>query len=214
MPHPAPRPPVADTDEELARECQAGTSSAFEALVARHQTALYRFLLGCTRNDADARDLTQATFVAAFRAIHSYRSSSPFSPWLFTIARRKFLDLHRRLRPALPLEHVEEPATSHDPADHAADRDDQRHLWDRVRSLVSTDQFAALWLHYHDGMQLKGIARVLGRNQTSVKVLLFRARQILARNLHSPRATHPVALKAGQSWPIAADPQPHLPKAP
>jgi len=213
MPNPAPRPLAGDSDEELARQCQAGSLSAFETLVVRNQTGVYRFLLSCTRNEADARDLAQATFVAAYRAIESYRPSLLFAPWLFTIARRKFLDLRRRTRPAIPLAYAEEPMTSCDPAENTADREDRRQLWDRIRGLVSADQFAALWLHYHDDLELKGIANVLGRTQTSVKVLLFRARQTLSRHLDPSRTIHPVATHPSPAWSITARPQPPLPKS-
>ena len=96
MPRPDSNPASQASDEELARQSQAGSLSAFDTLVERHHAAVYRLLLSCTRNEADACDLTQTAFLAAYRAIASFRPSLRFAPWLFSIARRKFLDHHRR----------------------------------------------------------------------------------------------------------------------
>src|SRR5947207_13667977 len=74
--------------EELARRCQAGCLESFEQLVRRYENQIFNFLRQFTHNQHDAEDLTQETFVKAYRGLHRYKSSLAFAPWLFVIARR------------------------------------------------------------------------------------------------------------------------------
>jgi RNA polymerase sigma-70 factor, ECF subfamily len=196
-------PEQAPADEELARHAQAGSFAAFETLVQRHETRLYRFLRGCTGGDADARDLVQTTFVTAYQALAQYRPSHPFGPWLFTIARRKFID-HYRAQSARAV--AVDPPESSDPeypATALSRREEQSDFWARVRDLVSVDQFQALWFHYHEELSLRDIAKALNRSVVGVKVLLFRARQILLQRLTSDSALARPRLPAAKSEPAA-----------
>ena len=63
-----------------------GDSDAIEALVRRYQSRIFNFTRALTANDADAEDLTQETFIRAFRAIGRFRGDSSFKSWLYQIA--------------------------------------------------------------------------------------------------------------------------------
>src|SRR5580692_2625739 len=93
--------PPAISDEELARQSQAGSLVAFEELVRRYERRIYGFIFQSCRRHADARELTQDAFVRAYQAIAQFDSRRAFAPWLFTIARRKCID-HFRLAPPAP----------------------------------------------------------------------------------------------------------------
>jgi RNA polymerase sigma-70 factor, ECF subfamily len=189
------------TDEELARRARAGSFPAFEALVQRYEERLYRFLRGCTGNDADARDLAQAVFVTAYQALGQYRSTRAFGPWLFTIARHKFIDHYRAHRSRVISHDPQESTDPDDPATVLSRREEQADFWARVRGLVSVDQFQALWLHYHEEMSVRDIAKALNRTVVGVKVLLFRARQILLRRLSSNPELVPAKLPTAKPAP-------------
>lgn len=174
------------TDEELARQARAGSMAAFEILVQRHEGPIYRFLRSCAGTDSDARELVQATFVAAYQALDQYRCSRAFGPWLFAIARHKFIDHHRARRSRGATEELVgsvEPTESEDPATLLSRREEASVFWNNVRDLVTMDQFQALWLHYHEDLSVREIAESMNRSVVSVKVLLFRARQILVQRL-------------------------------
>jgi RNA polymerase sigma-70 factor, ECF subfamily len=189
------------SDEELARQSRAGSLSAFEELVHRYERRIFLFLARCCRNEDDARELTQTAFVTAYRSLHLYDPASAFGAWLFTIARRKFIDHCRAARPLVDLESAPEPCDLDDPSAVLSMREQEEDLWRGLRSLLSADQFAALWLKYREEMSVKDIARILSRSQTSVKVLLFRARQTLLKT--SARVP---GLEAAPPDPRLADP--------
>ena len=166
-------------DEELACQAQAGSLSSFEDLVYRYEGAVFRYLAHSCRNEADARDLTQITFLTAYRSLHRFRPDNRFAPWLFTIARNKFIDHHRAARPIADLEAIPEPSDPRDPARLLEEHETSESIWAWARGLLVSEQFTALWLRYQQDMSIKEVARTLKRTQTSVKVLLFRARQAL-----------------------------------
>jgi RNA polymerase sigma-70 factor (ECF subfamily) len=176
------------SDEELARETQAGSLAAFEELVYRYEHRIFAFVNQYCRNEADASELTQDTFVRAFRAIGRFVPRGGFGPWLFTIARRKCIDHYRATVRMVTDEAVPEPADHDDPSVLLARREDRQGLWALARKHLREPQFQALWLRYAEGMDVAGVARVLRKTQTHVKVLLFRAREALRRELEGAQA--------------------------
>ena len=84
--HPEPRD-IARLEERAAIEaCLGGDSSAFDALVVRHQKTIHRVCYRFTGNTEDAADLTQEVFVKAYRSLPKFRGTSAFSTWLYRIA--------------------------------------------------------------------------------------------------------------------------------
>lgn len=172
-------------DERLAELAKNGDLAIFEELVRRFEKSLYSFCLHWCGNDADARELVQDAFVAAYRGLARYKPSMPFAAWLFAIARRKCIDNSRRIKP-VPDNDLPESATLDTPSTQLEDRDEADQLWQIARSKLSASQFQTLWLHYGENMSVRDIAQVMRRPQTYVRVQLFRARRILARCLKAP----------------------------
>lgn len=174
------------SDEKLARQSQDGSLTAFEELVYRYEDRIYGFVANMCGNTADAREVTQDTFVRAFQAIGQYDCRRGFRPWLFTIARRKCIDRYRAARPG-PQEPLPELADDNDPAELLVRQEERENLWGLARRRLPGPQFEALWLRYAEGMSVAVIAQVLSKTQTHVKVLLFRARRVLAGALKAGR---------------------------
>ena len=65
---------------------------------------VYRFALSLTRDEADADDIVQDTFLRAYRSWHTYLPDSDCRRWLFTICRNVFLRSRERVRPTVELE--------------------------------------------------------------------------------------------------------------
>ncbi len=174
--------------EDLARRAQAGSAAAFGALVEMFEGRLHSFLLRRTGREHDAEDIVQETFVRAWERIERYDDRWRFSTWLFTIGSRLAAGHGRRARhdPAAPRAGATDPAAlavvPDDPADLQAERNLGRRLWDAAARTLSSDQHAALWLRYAEGLAVADIAHVLGKSPVGVRVILFRARERLARD--------------------------------
>jgi RNA polymerase sigma-70 factor (ECF subfamily) len=175
-----------ETDAELARQSQAGSLAAFEELVYRHEHRVYAFVAQFCRNTADARELTQDTFAKAAQSMRLFDARREFAPWLLTIARHKWIDRQRAAPPSADAP-MPEMVDENTPSELLAQREDRQDLWRVARRCLSANQFQALWLRYAEDMDVAQIAGVLGKSRVHVKVILFRARQILGRQLQSDR---------------------------
>jgi RNA polymerase sigma-70 factor (ECF subfamily) len=171
--------PTEPTAERLAERSKAGCLESFEQLVARYESPIFNFLRQFTGNHHDAEDLTQETFVKAYRSLHRFDSSFSFAAWLFTIARRTGASHFRSARRFAELPAAEE-GTQESPATALECKDEQNSIWKLVWTL-KPKQAEALWLRYAEGFSIAETAGIMRTNQIHVKVLLHRARSRLSR---------------------------------
>jgi RNA polymerase sigma factor (sigma-70 family) len=83
-------------DERLAKLSAADAAGAFATLYARHHQALYRYCATIVRDDADAQDALQATWLHALLALRRGQRDAPLRPWLFRIAHNESISILRR----------------------------------------------------------------------------------------------------------------------
>jgi RNA polymerase sigma-70 factor (ECF subfamily) len=86
----------ADPDIALALRAQRGEKQAFDLLVVRHRSGLYRFARRYVGNEDDAYDIVQETFISAWRSLSRYDPERGFATWLRAIALNKCRDFGRR----------------------------------------------------------------------------------------------------------------------
>jgi RNA polymerase sigma-70 factor (ECF subfamily) len=94
------------TDEALVGRAQRRDLAAFEELVARHEEKIYRLAMRLLRNESDAQEVIQDTFLSAWRNIGSFQGKAQFGSWLYRVAANAALMLLRsqRRRPAISAE--------------------------------------------------------------------------------------------------------------
>jgi RNA polymerase sigma-70 factor, ECF subfamily len=170
-----------ESSEDLAAQCRDGSLAPYEQLVARFEKRIYRFLAQYVGNAHDAQDLTQETFVRAWRNIHRFDSKRDFATWLFVIARRAAAN-HFRARKIHEILPDELPATDARPSESAEAKDQSATLWRAARRLKPR-YYEALWFRYVEDFSVAETARVMGLTTLHVKVILHRARNELSRHL-------------------------------
>jgi len=170
------------TDDSLMAAYASGDSPAFEALYARHQTALYRFvrrLLG-SGLAPQVDEVFQDTWLRVVRARESWApQGATFRTWLFTLAHHRAIDVLRRSGREVALDALEtdgdEPwqpdsaAWQHWPAPAgAAPQADELAFWRRagLRMLDCLEQLplaqrSAFLLHHEDGLGMAEVAQAL-----------------------------------------------------
>jgi RNA polymerase sigma-70 factor (ECF subfamily) len=161
-----------EDDPSLVRAAQRD-SAVFGALYRRYVTPVYRYLYSRVGNAAEAEDLTAQVFIEALEGLPRYQERGHFPAWLFTIARRRAADHHRRSQPALPLNDVADPADDNDPQSHIMRIEALRHLGALVAQL-DDDARELLRLRFAAGLTFGQIAGVLGRREGAVKMALHR----------------------------------------
>jgi RNA polymerase sigma-70 factor, ECF subfamily len=154
-----------------ARREQHSLDRAFESFYRKHVAEVYQYALAVLTNPADAEDVTQQTFINAYRAFE--RGERPYKPhnWLIKIAhnvcRMRWRQSSRRPQ-EVPLEHAREPASS----DEKPPLDEVLHALARL----PFNQRAAIVMREVEDRSYAEIADVLGTTIPAVEALLFRAR--------------------------------------
>lgn len=164
----------AETVREAVAACQRGEREAFDQLVILYQRKIYRLCFRYVNNHEDANDLTQETFLKAWRAIGRFRGRSAFSTWLYRIAVNACLNFRAVKRP--PTQEL--PETLADPSMGAAQRVEKDSEGWRVRQAVSRlpeKQRATLILKIYHELTHREVAQILGSTVGTVKANLFHA---------------------------------------
>ena len=161
-------------DAILVRAAQDGDIDAFEAIVRRHQAAVYRVARRMLGSSADAQDVTQDTFVRAWRHLGRFRSDSAVSTWLYRIVTRRCLDLIATSRPT---EHLDEDlqTSGTDPSENAEQRERLRAITHAI-AMLPAEQRAALVLREFEALSYQDVADVLGTTVPAIKGRIHRAR--------------------------------------
>jgi len=170
-------------DSILVRAAQDGDVDAFEELVRRYQTSIYRVALRKLGSPADAQDAVQETFVRAWRALPRFRHDSAISTWLYRIVTRRALDRIASRRSTGTLNEVEAEAGP-DPA-QAAEHQERLRAIRRAIAKLPPDQRAALVLREFEGLSYQEVAQVLGASVPAIKTRIHRARLTIIQQTSS-----------------------------
>src|SRR5262245_43803063 len=175
------------TDEELVLLARQGDPDAFDQLVARHQSAVYRAALAALRTREDAEEVAQDAFIRAWRALDRFRGERSFRTWILRIAWNRAISKRRSLsgwlRRATPLEDVVEPAASDD-GQHAWVQNAELHAHaTRAIQALSPKLRDALLLAQSGEYQYEEIARMLGVPLGTVKWRISEARRKVRETL-------------------------------
>ncbi len=196
-PEPRRKDSVQAPDESaLVVAAQGGDEDAFAAIVRLHQRTIYGVAWGLTRNAADADDLSQETFVRAWRALGRFRVGEPLRPWLTRIAVNLAYSLFRRRkrRPETAIEPLEEAgmqwAATDDPVAEAEGREQSARLNAALAGL-SEDHRTILVLRVVQDLSYEEIAKTLEVPAGTVMSRLSRARAELRALLAGPKGPGP-----------------------
>src|SRR5688500_2216005 len=92
--------PMRWTDEELVARSKTGDTESFNQLVKRWERPIFALAYRTLGREEDARDVTQETFLRAFRALSGFKGDAKFSSWLYRIALNLCRDWMRKQRRA------------------------------------------------------------------------------------------------------------------
>jgi RNA polymerase sigma-70 factor, ECF subfamily len=165
---------VAQTDA-----VKAALDAEFSELYRTHLRDVYSYLYYRLGNHHDAEDLTEQTFLQAYRHFERAQRESdgrPLRPWLIRIAHNLAANLYRdrSRRPQSPLDDYSPLAALHTTEDLVSGRDELAHVLDGVKRLPD-DRREALIMRFALDMDNREIARALGRSDGATKVLIHRA---------------------------------------
>ena len=176
-------------DEELIRKTLAGETDQFGLLVSRYERTVLNLIFRMTGNKTEAEDLAQESFTRAFQALHKFDLTKPFKPWILKIAAN--LTINRLKEPKLAsLEELspsegqayEIPDHTMIPEQLAHRREIEARLQAEILRLPPRYRLA-FTLRYLEDHSIEGISRITELPPNTVKIHLFRARELLKEKL-------------------------------
>lgn len=197
-----PMPPAAtrfaeDPDADVARRVAASDWYALERLMRSHNQTLFRTARSILRDDAEAEDAVQDAFVAAYRAIGTFRGEAKLSTWLVRIVANEALQRLRRRGRTAEVIRIEADAAEADvdadtldamPA--AADGPERSAMRTQTRRMIEAgidrlpDAFRTVFvLRAVEELSVEETAAALGIPEATVRSRHFRARSMLRESL-------------------------------
>jgi len=180
-----------DNEQALLQRAQKGDQDAFAALVDEHQRYIYNLALRVLKDEDEALDLTQETFVRAWAALPNFRGQSQFRTWLYRIVtnlcynrlpnlRRSLTDLGDDVIAEIP----ETDLAFDNPARGFESRELRSHLQDAIGNLDENYRLL-ISLRYQNELSYEEIANMLNLPLGTVKTGLFRAKEQLRHALET-----------------------------
>jgi len=183
-------------ESDLVRRTLSRDGAAFRTIMERHNRRLYRIARAVLRDDSEAEDAVQESYVRAFANLGTFRGDSSLATWLGRIALNEALGRLRRRRPAAPIDTMEvlrtdaqiiqfrNAMTAEDPERTMAQREILR-LVERATEALPEIFRTVFVTRVIEGMSVQETAELLDIEPETVKTRLHRARHLLRDQLES-----------------------------
>lgn len=186
----SPAAPAADSDEDLVARARAKDFVAFEKLLDRYEDRIFRLAFRFVRNESEAKEILQDTFLTIWRKLDTFKGDSQFSSWLYRVAANAALMRLRAQRrhpevstEDLPIGYLDNygqlpPATENwakRPDDELQSDELRRHIQAAVDALPEIYRTVFL-IRDVEGLSTEETAEVLQISVPTVKTRLHRAR--------------------------------------
>ena len=184
------------TEEDLVRRALMRDEAAVRALTTRYNRRLFRVARGILRNDAEAEDVVQETYVRAFTGLDMFRGDAAFGTWITRIAMNEALGRLRKRKPSVDWESYGENRTQAQIIDFpvsAVSIDPEKTMAQgeiRVVLEKAIDQLPVAFrivfvARIFEGMTVEETADLFSLKPETVKTRLHRARALLREELES-----------------------------
>jgi RNA polymerase sigma-70 factor (ECF subfamily) len=168
----------------LIAECIAGNDSAIETLIHQYEAGVFKFALSVVGNQADAHEVTQETFIAALRSLHTYEERKSFKAWLYTITlnqSRSFLRKRKvleKLRATTTLLFRVESQGQPSPEETVIQTEKETVVWNELNKMDERHRIVVI-LRYFQELSISEISEVLNLSEGTIHSRLHNARKRL-----------------------------------
>jgi RNA polymerase sigma-70 factor (ECF subfamily) len=174
-----------ENETELIQRSRKGSAEAFTRLVLLHQARVRAYLGQYFRNSDLVDDQAQETFLSAYRTLDTYQDDRPFASWLFGIAKHRALDSLRaearrrarensRWESALATWRLEEAESG-----PTAEREPEVAALEQCIGKLPEPSARLVEEHYFENRSAADLARLRGKSEGSIRMMLLRIRQLL-----------------------------------
>jgi len=168
----------------LIAECIAGNEEAIEMFVRQHEIGVFRLALSIVGDPAEANEITQETFIAAFRSLPSYQEKKSLKAWLYRIAlnhsrshlrKRKIIE---RLRSTLTTIFQVETQKQVSPEETIIQNEKEAMIWNSLNQLDERYHIVVVLRYFHE-LSISEISEILSVNEGTIHSRLHNAREKL-----------------------------------
>ena len=180
-----------DTEQYLIQRAQKGDHEAFAALVTEHQRYIFNLALRVLKNEEEALDLAQETFVRAWTALPNFRGQSQFRTWLYRIVTNLCYNRLPSLRRSLNelgddvIAELPETDTAFEDTARGLESRELRSYLHQAMDRLDENYRLLISLRYQSELSYEEIATMLNLPLGTVKTGLFRAKEQLRRALET-----------------------------
>ena len=170
------------TDQEIIDSVRKGNSSDYSILVNRYKNKAFSMLKRMLKNELEAEEVLQDSFMKAYNSLDSFKGESKFSTWFYRIVYNSALTKlsSQKRKTESEMTSVEDHFDLE--SDYKPDEIEKTDINDLIRKTISKlpERYAAiLTMFYLNEMSIEEISEVMGLSITNVKVMLYRSRNSL-----------------------------------
>lgn len=160
-----------------------GDTNSFAYLVDNYKDMVYSLAYKMTKNKEESEEVSQDTFIKAYKNLNKFKGESKFSTWLYRIAYHTSLDQIKKNKNNNATFEIHEVTLnqiqSADDILQGIERKERAKIMDECLLRLPEEERSILWMFYYDALSLKEIVEVTSLSEANVKVKLHRARKRL-----------------------------------
>ncbi|HKK09975.1 MAG TPA: RNA polymerase sigma factor [Bacteroidales bacterium] len=159
-----------DEDHQIIRLVLNGETNQYRKLVEKYQNPVFNLFLRMLKNEGQAKEYTQQTFVKAYEALNKFRFEHRFFSWIYRIAINLALSSLKQQRKYAGMQSMNEVVVTEKYPD------DKNEVLRKVLNMLNEKQRVVIDLKYFSGLSYKEIAETLQLPEKRVKSRLYDAR--------------------------------------
>ena len=160
-----------------------GDVNAFAYLVDTYENMVFSLAYKMTKNREEAEEISQDTFIKAFKNLKKFKGDSKFSTWLYRIAYHTSLDTIKKNKNNNSTFEINEITFNQiQSVEHileGIERKERAKIMDACLQKLQDEERSIIWMFYYDELSLKEIIEVTNLSEANIKVKLHRARKKL-----------------------------------
>jgi RNA polymerase sigma-70 factor, ECF subfamily len=168
---------------QLIQRIRQGETNQFSYLLNRYSHSIYSLIARIIPSKEDAEELTQDTFLKAFKKLDTFKGDCSFSTWLFRIAYNTAVSATRKTRIVFPsIDETMLERVSDKEADSVFEADENEEMLVKLEAALeklTVEEKSLLALYYTEGKAVAEIASILEMSSDNVKIKLYRIRKKL-----------------------------------
>ncbi|MFT9494937.1 RNA polymerase sigma factor [Anaerosolibacter sp.] len=168
---------------------EVDTLSYLRILFEDHKDRIYKIAYFILKNEQDAKDVVQDTFITVFEKIDQLKDKDKFTAWITTIASNHAKSRHNKNKRELPVDHEDktipwiDPSTPFNiPKDLLIQKEFSAHLMEQINALPNQYR-EVIYLYYFVELSYEEISKFTGENLGTIKSRLFRGKRYPKDNL-------------------------------